>query len=108
MVKKRFFKTKSECEVSFELADEGAKRVDLICDANGWQAVAMKRTRGGTFRTRLRLPTQQRYQFRYLVDRARWVNDEQADGYLPNDFGGENGVLSTDTSAEAAAMPLRG
>jgi hypothetical protein len=101
MLKKRFFKTKGECEVSFELADDRAAQVDLVCEANGWKPIVMKKARKGTFRARVRLPTERRYQFRYLVDRSRWVNDEQADGYLPNDFGGENGVLSTTSRTDA-------
>ena len=95
MLKKRFFKTKDDCEVAFELAADKAKQVELLCEANGWEPIEMKKNRGGTFRTRMRLPREQRFQFRYLVDHQAWVNDEEADAYLPNQFGGENGVLDT-------------
>ena len=95
MVKKRFFKTRDECEVAFELVPSAAEQVALVCEANGWEPIEMKRNRKGTFRTKLRLPKQCRFQFRYLIDEATWVNDEAADAYWPNAFGGENGVLDT-------------
>ncbi len=95
MLTKRFFKTKKECEVSFELATPDAKQVELVCEANGWQPIPMRKGKKGGFRTRIRLPLEQRYQFRYLVDRSSWVNDVAADAYLPNAFGTQNGVLDT-------------
>lgn len=98
MLKKRFFRTRDECEVAFELVPPAAEQVALVCDANGWEPIEMKRNRQGTFRAKLRLPKQRRFQFRYLIDEATWVNDEAADAYWPNGFGGENGVLDTTQS----------
>ena len=95
MLKKRFFKTKTECEVAFELSPEGAQRVELVCEVNAWEPVAMKKNRQGAFRTKLRFPKEGRFQFRYLVDQNSWVNDEEADGYQANEFGGLNGILDT-------------
>jgi 1,4-alpha-glucan branching enzyme len=95
VVKKRFFKTKDECEVEFVLATAQAREVALVCEANGWEPIEMKKNRKGTFRTRLRLPKEQQFQFRYLVDGEAWINDETADAYRPNQFGGENGILDT-------------
>jgi len=34
MLKKRYFKTKDECEVTFEVVREDAARVELVCDVN--------------------------------------------------------------------------
>jgi 1,4-alpha-glucan branching enzyme len=95
VLKKRFFKTKDDCEVAFELAPTDAEQVALVCEANGWEPIAMKKNRQGRFRTRLRLPKERQFQFRYLVDSSAWVNDEAADAYRPNSFGGENGILDT-------------
>ena len=96
MMKKRFFKTKDDCEVSFELDIDQAEQVELVCEANGWQPISMKKAKKtGTFRTKVRLPQEREFEFRYLVDQRSWVNDEQADAYVTNDFGGKNGVLST-------------
>lgn len=37
----------------------------------------------------LTLPAGNRYAFRYLADGGRWFNDEDADGYRDNGFGGQ-------------------
>lgn len=93
MVKKKFFKTKQEVEVAFEIEPGEAQHVELLCEANGWEPIEMKKSKDGSFRTKLRLPKGRQFQFRYLVDRTTWINDEAADAYCVNEFGGQNGVL---------------
>ena len=95
MLKKRFFKTKDEVEVTFELAHEGADQVALVCEANGWDPIEMKQVKGGAFRTKVRLPKDGEFQFRYFIDSENWVNDEAADAYVPNEHGSENSVVVT-------------
>jgi hypothetical protein len=95
VVKKRYFETEEECEVSFELTREEAGHVSLVSEWTGWQPVEMTRTGDGLFRTTLRLPRRRRFQFRYLVDHTNWINDDSADDYAPNEFGGQNGVIDT-------------
>ncbi|MFB9135766.1 isoamylase early set domain-containing protein [Vibrio sp. AK197] len=97
MINKRFFKTKDEVEVTFELPEE---QVDssavLVADFSDWQPIAMRRTgKGKTFRFKTRLPKDSQFEFRYLIDDQRWVNDPQADLYRPNGFGSDNGLVST-------------
>lgn len=96
MLKKRFFKTKSECEITFEYAAE-AQQVALVCESNNWQPIAMERGKNesGPFRVKVRLPKEGQFQFRYLVDNSNWVNDEAADAYWPNEHGSDNGVVFT-------------
>ena len=55
------------------------------------------------------------YQFRYLIDGAAWVNDWQADAYLPTPFGVENSNQSTfnertgeNKASSGSAFPLIG
>jgi hypothetical protein len=102
MLKKRFFKTKPECEVTFELTPretgDGAVTVELVCEANGWQPVTMKKTKHGGFRTRMRFPNEGEFQFLYRVNERAWLNDDAADGYRSNGFGGTNSVLTTTPS----------
>ncbi len=95
MLNKKFVKTKGEYEVTFEYNAEQAKEVVLVSDFNGWQPVAMKKSKEGPFRTKVRLPKDSQFQFRYLVDNENWVNDEAADAYLPNEHGSENSVVVT-------------
>lgn len=103
MLKKRFFKTKSECEVTFELSPEetgdGAVTVELICEANDWRPVAMKKNKKGSFLTKMRFPKEREFQFLYRVNENAWLTDETADAQRPNGFGGTNSVLRTDPSS---------
>ena len=94
MLKKKFYKTKQECEVTFEIEAE-AVQVDLVCEANGWEPIAMKRSKSGPFRAKVRLPQEREFEFRYLVDRRAWVNDDSADAVRRNEYGGENSIVST-------------
>lgn len=97
MLDKRFFKTKDEVEVTFEVDLPGVDSVDLIADAFGWDPIPMKRAdRGnGPFRVKLRLPKDQAVQFRYRVDLTQYENDDAADAYWPNEHGSDNSVVLT-------------
>ncbi len=95
MIKKKYFKTKDECEVTFELKVEDAKTVVLVGEFNGWHPVTMKQIKKGPFKTKVRLPKEGRFQFRYLIDEDNWQNDDAADAYLTNEYGGKNSVVST-------------
>jgi 1,4-alpha-glucan branching enzyme len=96
MLQKRYLKSKNEYEVTFEHADEAANKVALVSEVNDWQPIPMSRRRkDGVFYAKLRLPAGGRYQFRYFVDDERWVNDEAADAYVPNEHGSQNSVVST-------------
>ncbi|MFZ0548294.1 MAG: isoamylase early set domain-containing protein [Candidatus Promineifilaceae bacterium] len=96
MVSKKFFKTKEECEVTFEYDDENVESVELVTSANNWEPVEMpKRKKDGVFYTRVRYPNNTEVQFRYLLDGGTWVNDPEADAYVPNEHGSQNSVVST-------------
>ncbi|MBK8934024.1 MAG: isoamylase early set domain-containing protein [Chloroflexi bacterium] len=95
MLRKKFFKTNDDCEVTFEYAAPEATEVALLCDAQNWEPTAMKKTKEGSFRTKIRLAKGGQYQFRYLVDGESWANDEAADAYWANEHGGDNSVVFT-------------
>jgi hypothetical protein len=97
MLAKRFFKTKDEVEVTFEVDRPDFESVDLCADAFGWEPLALKRAdRGrGPFRIKVRLPKDGAVQFRYLINHEWWENDEAADAYWPNDQGSDNSVVLT-------------
>ncbi|SDH19189.1 hypothetical protein SAMN04488136_11071 [Vibrio xiamenensis] len=97
MINKRFFKTKDEVEVTFEVPDEQVdSKVSLVADFADWQPIAMQRVaKSKIFRFKTRLPKDSQFEFRYLVDDRRWVNDPHADLYRPNGFGEDNGLVST-------------
>lgn len=96
MLKKRYFKTKGEYDVTFSFPSD-AETVALVCEANNWEPIEMKKSKG-VFSTKVRIPADGRYQFRYLVDGSEWANDEAADDYVPNEHGTENSVVDTHVS----------
>ena len=97
MLAKRFFKTKEEVEVTFQIDRPGVEQADLVCEDLGWEPIPMKRAdRGkGPFRARIRLPRDRQIQFRYLFNGHWWENDEAADAYWPNEHGSDNSVVDT-------------
>ena len=96
MLTKKFFKTKDEVEVGFIFESDDASKVDLVADFTNWQPVAMVfNKKEKAFKTKLRLPKNEEFQFRYLINGDEWENDYQADKYLANHFGTDNSVIST-------------
>jgi 1,4-alpha-glucan branching enzyme len=97
MLTKRFFKTKDEVEVTFQVDRADVDSVAWVAEATNWEPVPMKRAeRGkGPHRLRVRLPKETSVQFRYLFGDGRWENDEAADAYWPNEYGSDNSVVLT-------------
>lgn len=101
MINKRFFKTKEEVEVTFELAaDQVETSAAIVADFLDWQPTEMKKVaKTKSYKFKTRLPKDSQFEFRYLVDNEKWVNDSAADQYQPNDFGEENSIVSTHQTA---------
>lgn len=95
-IKKQYLKNKSNCKVTFSITAKDADNVSVIGDFNHWDSKThpLKKLKNGTFKGTVDLQKGQSYEFRYAVD-GDYVNDEEADDYLWNDFAaGENGVLN--------------
>lgn len=91
MIKKQFLKTKPVANVTFTLpkaAAEGAKKVNVVGEFNGWDSSAteMKKLKTGDFKATIKLDAGNEYQFRYLIDGESWENDWEADKYVPNNL----------------------
>lgn len=97
MLSKRYFKTKDEVEVTFEVDQSVGDEVEWVADANDWEPVTMPAINKGKgpFKLRVRLPKDRHVQFRYRVDGDRWINDEAADAYWYNGHDADNSVVST-------------
>lgn len=94
MLTKKYLKTKNEAEVTFEFKRSDVTSVALFADFNDWQPILMKyNKKKKAFRTKVNLPKDGRYHFRYLLNNTEWENDYEADLYIPNDFGTENSVV---------------
>lgn len=97
MIKKKFYKTKSICDVTFELPqDIEAKSVSVVGDFNEWDESAnpLRKTKG-VWKTTLKLEQGREYQYRYFVNGEEWHNDWDADKYVPNNVDGDNSVVVT-------------
>lgn len=95
-IKKQYLKSKPVCKVTFTLPAQEAKKVALVGSFNDWNDAKMplKKLKNGTFKGSIDLQTNHSYEFRYLMDDT-YVNDEQADSYIWNDFAAaENGVIN--------------
>lgn len=101
MISKQFMKNKPVCKATFTLPVEvapEAKNVQILGEFNSWsteEAPVMKKQKNGFFKAVVELETGKEYQFRYLIDGENWINDQEADKYVPSEFGTENGVIST-------------
>lgn len=100
MIKKVYSKSKKVCKATFTLPKEavkGAKKVALLGEFNNWnksQPIELKKKKDGSFATTVELPAGRKYEFRYLIDGAKWENDWSADQYVPiNAYGIENSVV---------------
>lgn len=96
MLKKQYLKSKDICKVTFYTAPElEAEKIALVGDFNEWSETAtpMKPLKDGRFKTTVNLPTDSRFEFRYLIDEIEWHNDWEADKYVPNPFSGDNSVV---------------
>jgi 1,4-alpha-glucan branching enzyme len=96
-MKKTYSKSGTTCRVTFDLpAEIGAKAVALCGEFNEWdpKTYILKPRKDGRFSLTISLDSGRSYRFRFLVDGERWENGWAADGYLPNEFGTEDSVVT--------------
>jgi 1,4-alpha-glucan branching enzyme len=97
-LRKQNIKSKSECKVTFALANDiaaSANLVNLVGDFNNWdiESIPMKKTKSGEFSVSINLAKGKEYQFKYIIDGKYWINDMDADKFIPNEFHSENSVV---------------
>lgn len=106
-VSKRF--TQKKITVSFYIrkeAAQGAQKIELLCEHNGWEPVAMKPQKNGTFRGSITIKrgVQPSYQYRFKLvmpdGTVKFDNDWNAESYVPNPFGGDNSQFSAEPKQE--------
>jgi 1,4-alpha-glucan branching enzyme len=75
----------------------GVTNLALVGDFNNWSITANPLTAGpdGAWSGAVTLDAGKTYQYRYYANGQDWHNDWQADGYLPNEHGSDNSVVST-------------
>lgn len=99
MLKKQFLKNKPVCKVTFSLPVEAVNdgsEVRVVGDFNdwNWEKGLPMQLKKNEYTAVAELATGRAYEFRYLVNNARWENDWQADAYAPSPFlGADNSVI---------------
>ena len=73
-----------------------ADTIYVVGDFNGWdqRATPMRLSDAGWVAV-LELEAGHSYQYRYLLNGDEWHNDWNADGYAPNEHGGDNSLVIT-------------
>ncbi len=97
-ISKNFLKTRASCKVKFQLSPEEVKdasAVYLVGDFNNWDLAAnpMTRRKDGSFSLELEFPLGHDHQFRYLTDSGIWLNDPEADAYVPCSYANTENFL---------------
>jgi 1,4-alpha-glucan branching enzyme len=94
IAKRQYLKTKPVCKVTFQLSTD-AKHVALVGEFNGWNEAStpMKKSKEGPFSVALELETGREYQYRYLLDGSKWMNDEKPDKFVKTPLGNDNSVV---------------
>lgn len=94
-------KGRKRVKVSFVVPEDGldGRALAVVGDFNGWDPTATPmRAEGGVRSATITLPVGGKYAFRYLDEGGRWFNDDGADGYQANGFGGDDCVLDLTTA----------
>ncbi|HEY4786264.1 MAG TPA: isoamylase early set domain-containing protein [Bacteroidales bacterium] len=97
-LKKQYSKTKPVCKVTFALAKDivaSATKVNVTGDFNNWdiESTPMKKAKSGEFTASVELEKGREYQFKYVIDGKEWINETEADKFVPNEFKSENSVV---------------
>jgi 1,4-alpha-glucan branching enzyme len=95
MLKKTPIKKTNMTSVTFAFAGrDEAGEVGLAGEFNDWEPATtpMKRRKDGSWAVTMRLPRDERFEYRFVVDGKTWVADEEADELVPNPYGGKNSV----------------
>lgn len=98
MIKKKAARGSDKVKVTFILpGDHPYGAAAVVGDFNDWDKSVHPLTRRSnkTYSTTIELPKGEQFAFRYLANGEVWFNDTEADGYEPNGYGGENGIIQT-------------
>lgn len=69
-------RTAFAAEHEFKYKAPDAKGVELMCEFNGWKAVAMTKGEDGIWKVKIDLPTGT-HAYKFLVDGKDWVMDPE-------------------------------
>ena len=79
----------------FVFHDDRAQSVSVAGDFNGWSHVAtpLKRNDSGLWLTDIDAPRAGRFEYKFIIDGQRWIEDPSNGLKAPDNYGGLNSVL---------------
>jgi 1,4-alpha-glucan branching enzyme len=98
MIKREPVKQSNQVKVTFVVPHDPAQpRISVLGDFNAWDPKAnpLVKRANNTRSVSVTLEPNRQYQFRYRTEDGEWLDDEQADGYAPNEFGTQNCLIVT-------------
>ena len=103
MIKKQYVKSRNVCKVTFslplaELPEGKVSTAAVVGSFNDWNpnSTPMKFSKAKkAYRATVELAPDAEYEFRYLINGNQWVNEWQADDYVPNNIDGDNCIVIT-------------
>ena len=102
------------CKITFSLPAEivaDATSGLLLGEFNNWnkeQGFSLKRSKDGSMKTTVELEAGKSYEYRYLLDGGRWVNDLNASSYAEvSSLGVLNCVVNVPAEVIAEAKPAK-
>ncbi|WP_044046650.1 helix-hairpin-helix domain-containing protein [Niabella soli] len=101
-------------EIIFSLPQEAlgtASSVVLLGDFNDWdldKAILLKKGKDGIWKAAVKLKPGHTYEYRFLLDDGRWVNDWAATAYVhKHHFGIDNSVITIGEDTVVAKEPAK-
>jgi len=79
----------------FVFHDDNAQSVSVAGDFNEWSHVAtpLKRNESGLWFTEILIPRTGRFEYKFIINGQRWIEDPSNGMKAPNNYGGLNSVL---------------
>ena len=79
----------------FVFHDDSAQSVSVAGDFNGWDHVAtpLERNSSGLWSTQIVVPGAGRFEYKFIVNGRRWIEDPSNGMKAPDNYGGLNSVL---------------
>ena len=77
----------------FVFHDDSAHSVSVAGDFNGWSQTSLKRNQSGLWFTEIDVPRPGRFEYKFIINGQRWIEDPSNGMKATNDYGGLNSVL---------------
>jgi 1,4-alpha-glucan branching enzyme len=84
----------------FVFHDDGAESVALAGDFNGWDPLAtpLERNGAGLWSKEVLAPSSGQFEYKFIVNGNRWVEDPSNGMKAPDSYGGLNSVIVLTTN----------